>query len=100
LCINRRLFAWPVCEGVKMEQDLLAIASKYTCRIIGPNGLGLIDTGAPLNASFAAGTPTSRIHATFMSHRARCAPTILDPRAWLSISAFPHFVSLGNKADN
>lgn len=84
-------------EGVKMEQDLLAIAQKYQMRIIGPNCLGLIDTGAPLNASFAAGTPQAGSIA-FMSQSGALCTAILD-HALAEHIGFSHFVSLGNKAD-
>src|SRR3990167_7836259 len=39
--------------GQKLEKQILAIAQKYRLQIIGPNCLGIINTGNGLNASFA-----------------------------------------------
>ena len=84
-------------EGVEMEQKLLEIAGRYGIRIIGPNCLGVIDTLAPLNASFAAGTPDKGSIA-FMSQSGALCTAILDYALDENIG-FSHFVSLGNKAD-
>jgi acetyltransferase len=43
----------------RLEQQLVDIAQRYGIRIVGPNVLGVIDTVASLNASFAAGCPAT-----------------------------------------
>ncbi len=84
-------------EGVQMEQQLLDIAEKYGMRIVGPNCLGLIDTFAPINASFAAGMPEQGSIA-FMSQSGALCTAILDYALAENIG-FSHFISLGNKSD-
>ena len=84
-------------EGIAREEELLEIADRYGMRIIGPNCLGIIDTLAPLNASFAAGTP-QRGTIAFMSQSGALCTAILDYSLAENIG-FSHFVSLGNKAD-
>ena len=84
-------------EGVQMEQQLLDIAKKYGMRIVGPNCLGLIDTFAPINASFAAGMPEQGSIA-FMSQSGALCTAILDYALAENIG-FSHFISLGNKSD-
>jgi acetyl coenzyme A synthetase (ADP forming)-like protein len=83
--------------GVELEKQVLAIAAQYGIRIIGPNCLGLIDTLAPINASFAAGTPEVGTIA-FMSQSGALCTAILDYALAEGIG-FSHFVSLGNKSD-
>ncbi|NLD74284.1 MAG: CoA-binding protein [Chloroflexi bacterium] len=84
-------------EGAQMERDLLEIAQRYGMRIIGPNCLGIIETGASMNASFAAATP-ERGSIAFMSQSGALCTAILDHAVAEGIG-FSHFVSLGNKAD-
>ena len=84
-------------EGVRMEHELLEIASQYGIRIIGPNCLGIIDTLRPLNASFAVGMPPKGAIA-FMSQSGALCTAILDWALAENIG-FSRFVSLGNKAD-
>ena len=83
--------------GVELEKQVLATAAQYGIRIIGPNCLGLIDTLAPINASFAAGTPQVGTIA-FMSQSGALCTAILD-YALAEQIGFSHFVSLGNKSD-
>ena len=83
--------------GVELEKQVLATAAEYGIRIIGPNCLGLIDTLAPINASFAAGTPQVGTIA-FMSQSGALCTAILD-YALAEQIGFSHFVSLGNKSD-
>jgi acetyltransferase len=84
-------------EGWHREHDILSIARRYGMRLIGPNSLGLIDTVAKLNASFAAGMP-SRGTIAFMSQSGALCTSILD-MALAEQVGFSRFVSLGNKAD-
>ncbi|RLC59750.1 MAG: CoA-binding protein, partial [Chloroflexota bacterium] len=73
------------------------IARKYHLRLIGPNCLGVIDTGTPLNATFAAGMPPAGPIA-FLSHTGALGTAVLD-MALAGRIGFSKFVSLGNKAD-
>jgi len=84
-------------EGMKMERELIAIAQRYGMRLVGPNCLGIIDTVAKLNASFAAGMPHPGSIA-FMSQSGALCTAVLDMSIGEGVG-FSRFVSLGNKAD-
>jgi len=84
-------------DGIKLEQQVMAIARQHGIRIIGPNCLGVISTHTPLNASFAAGMPPKG-NIAFMSQSGALCTAILDWALAKEIG-FSHFVSLGNKAD-
>ena len=84
-------------EGLEREMELVEIARKYHLRLIGPNCLGVIDTGTPLNATFAAGMPPSGPIA-FMSQSGALGTAVLDI-AMAGRIGFSKFASLGNKAD-
>ena len=84
-------------EGLERERELIEIADRYNMRLIGPNCLGVIDTGTPLNASFAAGMPPGGPIA-FMSQSGALGTAVLD-MAMAGRIGFSKFVSLGNKAD-
>jgi len=84
-------------EGLKLEKETLALARRYSIKLLGPNCLGFIDTTSSLNASFAAGMPTKG-NIAFMSQSGALCQAILD---WSKDSGigFSKFISLGNKAD-
>ncbi len=84
-------------DGRKREHELVEIAKRYGMRLIGPNVLGIIDTIASLNASFAAGMP-DRGTIAFMSQSGALCTSVLD-MALVDQVGFSRFVSLGNKAD-
>lgn len=84
-------------EGLERELELVQIARQYGIRLIGPNCLGVIDTGTPLNATFAAGMPPGGPIA-FMSQSGALGTAVLD-MALAGRIGFSRFVSLGNKAD-
>jgi acetyl coenzyme A synthetase (ADP forming)-like protein len=84
-------------EGRKRERELVAIAHRYGMRLVGPNCLGIIDTVASLNASFAVGMP-ARGSIAFMSQSGALCTAMLD-MALSEQVGFSRFVSLGNKAD-
>jgi len=84
-------------EGWKQERELVAIAHRYGMRLVGPNCLGIIDTVASLNASFAVGMP-ARGSIAFMSQSGALCTALLD-MALSEQVGFSRFVSLGNKAD-
>ena len=84
-------------EGALLEERLVEIGVKYGMRIQGPNCLGIINTAAPLNLSFAAGMPREgRIG--FVSQSGALGTAVLD---WILKEdiGFHSFVSLGNKGD-
>ncbi len=84
-------------EGLEMERKLLEICRSYNMRMLGPNCVGIMDTNAPINASFAAGSPLQG-QIAFISQSGAMVLSILDwsYRAGLG---FSKFISLGNKAD-
>ena len=84
-------------EGRQLEQQLIENARRYGMHIIGPNVLGIIDTVASLNASFAAGMPRKG-HIAFMSQSGALCTSILD-MALGQGTGFSRFYSIGNKAD-
>ncbi len=84
-------------EGLEREVELMEIARKHSIRLIGPNCLGVIDTAAPLNATFAAGMPP-RGPISFMSQSGALGTAVLD-MAMAGQLGLAKFVSLGNKAD-
>jgi acetyl coenzyme A synthetase (ADP forming)-like protein len=84
-------------EGRQRERELVDIAQEHGMRLIGPNCLGIIDTIAGLNASFAVGMPRQGSIA-FMSQSGALCTSVLD-MALADNVGFSRFVSLGNKAD-
>ncbi len=83
--------------GAMLERSLRAAVAETGIRALGPNCLGLIDTHARLNASFAAGTPPAGSIAFFSQSGALCT-AILDWAIGEGVG-FSKFISLGNKAD-
>ncbi len=83
-------------EGQEAEKKLVELAEKYEMVIQGPNCLGIINTTAPYNASFSAGTPRKGSIA-FASQSGALMTGILDWSLMEKIG-FSKFVSLGNKA--
>jgi acetyltransferase len=83
-------------EGLKLERRMAELAEKNRMPIVGPNCLGVIDTIAPYNASFAVGMP-NRGRIAFMSQSGALCTGILDVALAQNIG-FSRFVSLGNKA--
>lgn len=84
-------------EGLQREKELIQICEEYNMSMLGPNCVGLIDTHAPLNASFATGKPLPG-NISFISQSGAMLVSIID---W-SFSAglgFSRFISLGNKAN-
>jgi acetyl coenzyme A synthetase (ADP forming)-like protein len=84
-------------EGRQREHEIVAIARRYGMRLLGPNCLGIMDTAANLNASFAGGMPHQGTIA-FMSQSGALCTSVLDMSLADEVG-FSHFVSLGNKAD-
>ena len=83
-------------EGQEAERKIVEVAEKYGMIVQGPNCLGIINTFAPYNASFSAGTP-SKGSIAFASQSGALMTGILDWSLMEKIG-FSKFVSLGNKA--
>ena len=83
--------------GSKIEAEVWEQAQRFNMRILGPNCLGLINTEANLNASFAAGMPPKGKIA-FFSQSGALGTAILDWAIDRRIG-LSKFVSLGNKMD-
>lgn len=84
-------------EGALLERALREAFSAASVRAVGPNSLGVIDTHARLNASFAAGTAPPGSIAFFSQSGALCT-ALLDWAEGEGIG-FSKVVSLGNEAD-
>ncbi|MBY9000309.1 MAG: acetate--CoA ligase family protein [Candidatus Heimdallarchaeota archaeon] len=84
-------------EGAELEKKIVEIAQKHGIRVVGPNILGVIDTSAPMNASFAERSPIKG-EVSFLSQSGALLTGILDWSCAEGIG-YSSFVSLGNKAD-
>ena len=83
--------------GILLENELKDIAASGKIRILGPNCLGIINTGNAMNATFAAGMlPKGKL--AFFSQSGALGIAILDWAIGNKIG-FSKFISLGNKAD-
>jgi acetyltransferase len=83
-------------EGFYLEQELRDIAEQNDMALLGPNCLGLINSGAGINVTFASGSPLPGNIAFFSQSGALCQ-AILDWAVGENMG-FSKFVSLGNKA--
>lgn len=84
-------------EGLLAEEELARLCRSGGARLLGPNCLGLISTGAGLNASFAGGMPRRGGISVFSQSGALCT-AILDTVAARKLG-LAKVVSIGNKAD-
>lgn len=84
-------------EGGRLEAQLKEISRKYGIRIVGPNCLGIISTGARMNASFASEYPDKGAISLISQSGALCT-SFLDWAATEGLG-FDKFVSVGNKVD-
>ena len=84
-------------RGAILEAQIRGIAKKHNTRIIGPNCLGIISTGANMNASFASEYPSNGSISLISQSGAICT-AFLDWAASESLG-FDKLVSVGNKAD-
>jgi acetyltransferase len=83
--------------GRAAEDELLAIARRYGMRLVGPNSVGVINTSARLNATFAETAPY-QYEVGMFSQSGAVATAILDWAHSIDLG-FSKFVSLGNMAD-
>ena len=84
-------------EGASLEQAVLEEARRGGVRIVGPNSVGIINTFASLNATFAETTPL-QFEVALMSQSGAVATAILDWARAIGVG-FSKFVSLGNMVD-
>ncbi|MCZ7538994.1 MAG: acetate--CoA ligase family protein [Anaerolineae bacterium] len=84
-------------EGAAREREVLRIARQYGMRLLGPNGIGIIDTHTPLNTTFVKGKPSPGDIAFLSQSGAICA-LVIDWAPGAGIG-FSRLVSLGNQAD-
>jgi len=84
-------------EGAKQEQELVRFCKGREVRLLGPNCLGLLNTHAKMNASFAPKMPKAG-SISVLSQSGALATAILD---WFAARhlGMGKMVSIGNKAD-
>jgi len=83
--------------GRVAEDELVATARRYGMRLVGPNSVGVINTSARLNATFAETAPV-QYEVGMFSQSGAVAAAILDWARSIDLG-FSKFVSLGNMAD-
>jgi len=85
-------------EGLALERAILDEARRFDgLRVLGPNCLGVISPGLPLNASFAGAMPRPG-HVAFVSQSGALCTSVLDWAAEEKLG-FSHFISTGNMID-
>lgn len=84
-------------EGAAREGEMVEIARRYSMRIMGPNGIGVIDTRTPLNTTFVRGMPP-RGHIAFLSQSGALCGGVIDWTIGRGIG-FSRLLSVGNEAD-
>jgi acetate---CoA ligase (ADP-forming) len=97
LCVISAGFAEMGADGIRRQDELLAVVRAHGARLIGPNCLGIFSAGPRLNATFAPHAfPPGNIG--FSSQSGALGLAVLERSAsrGLGLSAF---VSIGNKAD-
>ncbi len=83
--------------GAALEREMVMRARRYGMRIIGPNGIGVIDTTTPLNTTFVPGMPRPG-HIAFISQSGALCGSIIDWTIGMGIG-FSRLLSVGNEAD-
>ncbi|MBW1686609.1 MAG: GNAT family N-acetyltransferase [Deltaproteobacteria bacterium] len=86
-------------EGAEAERELVALARGHGMRVIGPNCMGIVNTGAQvrMNATFAPfAPPAGRLG--FLSQSGALGIAILERVKDLGLG-ISTFVSVGNKSD-
>jgi acetate---CoA ligase (ADP-forming) len=84
-------------DGAAREREMVAVAERYGMRVMGPNGIGVIDTHTPLNTTFVKGMPPQGSIA-FLSQSGALCGGIIDWTVGHGIG-FSRFLSVGNEAD-
>ena len=83
--------------GAAREAEMVAIAERYGMRVMGPNGIGVIDTHTPLNTTFVKGMPPKG-NIAFLSQSGALCGGVIDWTIGQGIG-FSRFLSVGNEAD-
>ena len=83
-------------EGSARERELTRIARAHDLNLVGPNSLGILNTGVGLNATFGPLDPDPG-GISFMSQSGAFITAVLDWAADRNLG-FKDIVSLGNKA--
>ena len=84
-------------DGVAREREMVEVAKRYNMRVMGPNGIGVIDTHTPLNTTFVKGMPPKG-NIAFLSQSGALCGGIIDWTVGHGIG-FSRFLSVGNEAD-
>ena len=84
-------------EGAAIEQAMVEIGRRYGMRIMGPNGIGVIDAYTPINTTFVPGMPPAG-HIAFLSQSGALCGSIVDWTIGNRIG-FSRLLSVGNEAD-
>lgn len=83
-------------EGAKREEELKGLAKEYELKIVGPNCLGVVNTTANFNASFA-GADISKGNVGLVMQSGALTTALFDMAAGGSFG-FSLVATLGNKA--
>jgi acetyltransferase len=83
--------------GADLEKECLAIASRYSMRLIGPNCVGAMNMHNGLNTTFINGVPDEGGIGFLSQSGAICGGVVEMIRG--KKVGFSHFLSLGNEAD-
>jgi len=83
-------------EGAAIEQEMVEIGRRYDMRIMGPNGIGVIDAYTPINTTFVPGMPPAG-HIAFLSQSGALCGSIVDWTIGNRIG-FSRLLSVGNEA--
>ncbi len=84
-------------EGATRERQVVEIARRYSMRVMGPNGIGVIDTHTPLNTTFVRGMPAEGSIA-FLSQSGALCGGVIDWTEGRGMG-FSRLLSMGNEAD-
>lgn len=84
-------------DGAAREREMVEVAKRYNMRVMGPNGIGVIDTHTPLNTTFVKGMPPKG-NIAFLSQSGALCGGIIDWTVGHGIG-FSRFLSVGNEAD-
>ncbi len=84
-------------HGAAREDEVVALARRYGMRLLGPNGIGVMDTHTPLNTTFVKDMPPSG-HIAFLSQSGALCGGVIDWAIRRGIG-FSRLLSIGNQAD-
>ena len=85
-------------EGAELEHSLKDASTRLGLRLVGPNCVGLVDTGTGLDTSFLAGEAVAPGGVAFISHSGAICASVIE---WSRDGGFglSRLVSLGNQVD-